>query len=85
MAWPYWRPVSGVHHRGIIHERHGDSGNGRRLGSDGKRDAVRLGRLALREAIREGNGQLTHGSLAAIAALVAREAAPDAPAPEHTP
>lgn len=39
------------------------------------------GRWALREAIREGNGQLTHGSLSAIAALLAREAAPEAPAP----
>jgi Transglycosylase SLT domain len=36
-----------------------------------------VGRLALREAIREGNGTLTHGSLSAIAALVAREAAPE--------
>jgi hypothetical protein len=43
------------------------------------------GRWALREAIREGNGTLTHGSLSAIAALVAREAAPDAPAPAQTP
>jgi len=40
----------------------------------------KVGRLALREAIREGNGTLTHGSLSAIAALVAREAAPE-PAP----
>jgi hypothetical protein len=40
----------------------------------------KLGRLALREAIREGNGTLTHGSLSAIAALLAREAAPE-PAP----
>jgi len=42
----------------------------------------KLGRLALREAIREGNGTLTHGSLSAIAALVAREAAPK---PETAP
>lgn len=55
----------------------------------------KVGRWALREAIREGNGTLTHGSLAAIAALVAREAAPVqeqppgtvrvAPAPAPTP
>jgi hypothetical protein len=44
-----------------------------------------LGRLALREAIREGNGRMTHGSLSAIAALVAREAAPEPPAPAPTP
>ena len=45
----------------------------------------KMGRWALREAIREGNGTMTHGSLAAIAALVAREAAPDAPVSEHKP
>ena len=44
-----------------------------------------VGRLALREAIREGNGRMTYGSLSAIAALLAREAAPDAPAPAPTP
>ena len=44
-----------------------------------------VGRWAVREAIREGNGRMTHGSLSAIAALVAREAAPDAPAPAPTP
>lgn len=45
----------------------------------------KLGRLALREAIREGNGTLTHGSLSAIAALLAREAAPEPPASAPTP
>jgi hypothetical protein len=47
----------------------------------------KLGRLALREAIREGNGKMTRGSLSAIAALLAREAAPEAPepAPVQTP
>lgn len=44
-----------------------------------------MGRWALREAIREGNGTLTHGSLSAIAALLAREAAPEAPAPAPAP
>ena len=47
----------------------------------------KVGRWALREAIREGNGKMTRWSLSAIAALVAREAAPEAPepAPVHTP
>jgi hypothetical protein len=45
----------------------------------------KVGRWALREAIREGNGKMTHASLAAIAALVAREAAPDAPVSVPTP
>ena len=45
----------------------------------------KVGRWALREAIREGNGTLTHGSLSAIAALVAREAAPEPPASAPTP
>ena len=45
----------------------------------------KVGRWALREAIRDGNGTLTHGSLSAIAALLAREAAPEPPASAPTP